>query len=322
MDKGRESMLLEVEIVSQGSVRVLREYAPSVIRLADRKSARLIANPSRERFSNGAGFTLIELLVVIAIIAILMAILMPALNRVREQGKRAVCLGNLRQMGFAWIMYADDNDSKIVNGNTSTGGHNKDGVCWVYWPGRNVSEEQRMDGIKRGLIYEYCPNLKLYKCPTGIRGEVVTYAIVDSMNGYDAIPGAEGLIVKRRTQIRKPGRRAVFLDEGRLSPASWTVWYEQERWWDQITARHGDGTNCSFADGHSEYWKWKDPRTMEVAEMDYSYWQSTARQGYLSSSPGNSDLYRVQQAVWGKLGYPPTCVGGECFAPGGPLGGN
>jgi prepilin-type N-terminal cleavage/methylation domain-containing protein len=53
------------------------------------------------------GFTLIELLVVIAIIAVLMAILLPALNRVKEQGKRAVCLSNLRQLTMAWIMYAD-----------------------------------------------------------------------------------------------------------------------------------------------------------------------------------------------------------------------
>jgi len=62
------------------------------------------------------GFTLIALLVVIAIIAILLAILMPALNRVREQGKRAVCLGHLRQLGLVWIMYADDNYGYIVNG--------------------------------------------------------------------------------------------------------------------------------------------------------------------------------------------------------------
>ena len=72
------------------------------------------------------GFTLIELLVVIAIIAILMAILMPALNRVREQGKRAVCLSNLKQLALAWIMYADENNGKLVNGaagysNTTTG---------------------------------------------------------------------------------------------------------------------------------------------------------------------------------------------------------
>ena len=53
-------------------------------------------------------FTLIELLVVIAIIALLMAVLMPALSRAREQGKRAVCLNNVKQLTFAWIMYADE----------------------------------------------------------------------------------------------------------------------------------------------------------------------------------------------------------------------
>ncbi len=272
-----------------------------------------VVNQESGRYQRG--FTLIELLVVIAIIAVLMAILMPALNRVREQGKRAACLNNVKQMALAWIMYADDNDNKIVNGNTSTGSHNKDGTCWVYWSGRSVSEEARIEGIQRGLLYEYCPNIKLYKCPTGIRGEVVTYAIVDALNGYDAIPGAEGQIVKNRTQIRKPGQRAVFLDEGRLSPASWTIWYDQERWWDQITARHGDGTNFSFVDGHSEYWKWKDPRTLEICKADYDYWQGTGRHGDVSSSPGNQDLYNVQKAVWGKLGYTPTCIGGECFIP-------
>jgi prepilin-type N-terminal cleavage/methylation domain-containing protein len=91
---------------------------------------------NQESARHQRGFTLIELLVVIAIIAVLMAILMPALNRVREQGKRAACLNNVKQMALAWIMYADDNDNKIVNGNTSTGGHNKDGTCWVYWSGR------------------------------------------------------------------------------------------------------------------------------------------------------------------------------------------
>jgi len=120
------------------------------------------------------------------------------------------------------------------------------------------------------------------------------------------VPGAEGQVLRNRSQIRRPGTRAVFLDEGRLSPASWTIWYNQERWWDQITARHGKGTNFSFADGRSEYWKWKDPRTVEIAEMDYDYWQNTARHGGQSSSPGNPDLYGVQRAVWGRLGYTPT----------------
>ena len=69
-----------------------------------------------------SGFTLIKLLVVIAIIAILMAILMPTLNRAREQGQRIVCESNLKQLTLAWIMYADDNDDKIDNGNA--GWHN------------------------------------------------------------------------------------------------------------------------------------------------------------------------------------------------------
>jgi prepilin-type N-terminal cleavage/methylation domain-containing protein/prepilin-type processing-associated H-X9-DG protein len=256
------------------------------------------------------GFTLIELLVVIAIIAILMAILIPTLNRAKEQGKRAACLNNLRQLTLAWVLYADDYDGKIVNGNTSLddiadGGWNLDDTCWVYWPGRAASEQERIDGIMRGLLYPYCPNIKLYKCPTGIRGELVTYAIVDAMNGYNAISGAEGQVLRNRTQIRNPINRAVFLDEGRLSPASWTIWYNQERWWDQITARHGDGTNFGFADGHSEYWKWKDPRTIEIAEMDYDYWQNTGRHDTsLSMQADNPDLHKVRKAVWGKL--PPT----------------
>jgi len=245
-------------------------------------------------------FTLIELLVVIAIIAILMAILMPALNRAREQGKRAACLNNLRQLVLAWIMYADENDDKVVHANTGRDD------AWVRWRGRTATERERIDGLKSGMLYPYCPNVKLYKCPTGIRDEIVTYAIPDAMNGYDGIPGTESLMVYRRAQIRRPNERMVFLDEGRLSPNSWTIWYDQERWWDQITARHGDGTNVAFAGGRGEYWKWKDPRTLEIAEMDYDYWQNTGRHGGLATSPGNPDLHKVQRAVWSKLGYTPS----------------
>lgn len=75
------------------------------------------------------GFTLIELLVVIAIIAILMAVLMPALSRAREQGKRAVCLNNCKQLQFAWMMYADDNDGKMING--EAGFDRRDEPAWV-----------------------------------------------------------------------------------------------------------------------------------------------------------------------------------------------
>ena len=226
-------------------------------------------------------FTLIELLVVIAVIAVLMAILMPALNRAREQGKRTACVNNLRQLTVGWILYADDNNDKIVAANTGAT------AAWVVYADATTTEQTKINGIRSGTLFKYCPEVKLFKCPTGVRGELVTYAIPDTMNGYYFIPGTKEQRSTAAPRFQAADNQIVFLDEGRLSPSSWTIHYDQERWWDQITARHGDGTNFSFADGHAEYWKWKDPRTLEVAKMDYDTWQNTARNG--------ADVHRAGQ---------------------------
>ena len=257
------------------------------------------------------GFTLIELLVVIAIIAILMAILIPALNRVREQGKRAVCLSNVKQLGLAWVLYADDNDNKIVNGCTGVAGQGNvpaDEDGWVHWAGYadETGEAEQIIAVKEGALFPYVKSERLYKCPTGLRGEMRTYAIVDSMNGWPSGPN-----IKNRMDISRPGERVVFIDEGWATFASWSVPYDREAWWgsavtqagilaadnrhkDPPPVRHGNGTNFSFADGHSEYFKWKDPRTISYGMLEV---------GSNPSQPGNQDLHRVQRAVWGELGY-------------------
>ena len=109
---------------------------------------------------NRRGFTLIELLVVIAIIAILMGILMPALNRAREQGRRAVCQGNLKTLTLSWIIYADENDGKIVNGAggfhyLSGGGHTENGadpgIVERAWVGRGWGENWNSDSPNTGV---------------------------------------------------------------------------------------------------------------------------------------------------------------------------
>jgi prepilin-type N-terminal cleavage/methylation domain-containing protein/prepilin-type processing-associated H-X9-DG protein len=237
-------------------------------------------------------FTLIELLVVIAIIAVLMAILMPALQKAREQGKRISCLSNLKQLQLAWSMYADDFDGRIVNGKAG-GGEN----AWAQIPGSYASSADAQEAFEQGALYKYVSATKIFKCPTGIRGEWATYAVVDAMNGHSFGNMPKGVHIKNRSDIRHPSKRIVFLDEGLLSPGSWTIYYDQERWWDCVPIRHGMGSTFSFVDGHAEYRKWTDPRTIEMAQKTWT------GAGYHEEHPGNEDLHWVQRGVWGKLGY-------------------
>ncbi len=276
------------------------------------------------------GFTLIELLVVIAIIAILMAILMPALNRAREQGRRAVCLNHLKTLTLAWSMYADENDDRIVNGEAywapnadpsapvPTSGPHKGEQYWVgndcasgFAQGEQRPIEIQKQAIRVGALFPYCSAEKAYRCPTGIRGEMRTYSTGYGMNGcFDAAGTYEGnrgvrvgktvLMVKKRSEIvvPAPAYRLVFLDEGQISPDSYAIHYTTPRWWDPPFVRHGDGTNVSFADGHSAYWKYRGAETIRVGKManlQYNYTPTT--------EGGIADLQKMQIAIWGRLGY-------------------
>lgn len=250
-------------------------------------------------------FTLIELLVVIAIIAILMAILMPALNRAKEQGKRAVCLNNLKQLTLAWIIYADNNDDKLVNGDTEEyEGMYRDGLApreshykeraWVRkdWED-DTTMKQKKQAILDGALYPYVKDLKTYKCPTGrdTQNEYRLYTMVDAMNckGWDN----DRIMLKRRMEITEAAFRFVLLDDGGTAGTTWGGWTTYARidqWWDPPPIRHANGTTFSFADGHSEHWKWMDQRT-----IDFGY-EGRANSG---TQEGNEDIRRTQIACWG-----------------------
>jgi prepilin-type N-terminal cleavage/methylation domain-containing protein/prepilin-type processing-associated H-X9-DG protein len=261
-------------------------------------------------------FTLIELLVVIAIIAILMAILMPALARAREGGKRSACLSNLKQITLAWNMYADNNDDRLVNG--ATGCTDVENTTWaagrfshrneLAWINTfdNRTWDVQIQGIKTGALWPYLPNEKTYRCPTGRRGQALTYSIMFSMNGVAYSWSQEpGVSVKKRTEIRPNlAQRLLLIDEGFMTSDSYAVWYKQENWFDNPPVRHGDGVTVSFADGHVEHWRWRGTDTIKHAR-DYenknpdTAWKPKTDEGY-------EDLYRIQRGCWGKLGYFPT----------------
>lgn len=255
--------------------------------------------------SRHRGFTLIELLVVIAVISLLMAILMPALKAAREQGKRGVCLSNLKQLTLAWVMYTYDNDGKIPYSDVWWSWRYSPpvGPCWTEWYdkpghllGRDPKKSDWYKGLKEGSLWQYCKSEKLYKCPNGSRNEYLTYTIADSMNGgcfWDEY--TPELKITNIHQIRETSGRMVFVGESPVSTGTWGVLYSKEAWYDVPPKLHSKGTTFSFADGHSEFWKWRDSRTPET----------TFNEGK-DEQPGNVDLHKVQKAVWGKLGYVPS----------------
>jgi prepilin-type N-terminal cleavage/methylation domain-containing protein len=249
------------------------------------------------------GFTLVELLVVIAIIALLMAILMPALNRARELGRRAVCLGNLKQLALAWVMFADENDGDLVDGRAGAAIPGTNPTIYSGWvgdvPAAGNDTRAQIVRIRDGTLWEFLKNAKVYRCPAGEVNKMQNYAIVDAMNGVKQNKTvADQVWANNRGDLSKTQKQLVFLDIGKVRNSSYHVHYDLPNWHDPPSVRHRDGVTISYADAHSEYIKWKSiPET--------ATWGRNEEGGNQPQSPeGIADLQMFQRLVYGKLGYP------------------
>jgi len=269
--------------------------------------------------SGGRGFTLIELLVVIAIIAILAALLLPALNKGKLKAQGVQCLANHRQLCLAWRMYSDDNQDRLLYASDNPSDASTIASTWVtgYLQWYNPQDPANWDpnhDITKSPMWPYCGrSLSIWKCPADrsfvvVNGQAKPRVRSMSMNfflggfgGWDGsgfLDTASYKLYFKQTELADPGPAKVFvfldmrpdsIDIGNFAPCM-TGWPNQPAsygFYDLPGFYHHFANGFSFADGHSETHRWRDARTTPPL-LD------TSNIGDEFSSPNNPDVAWLQ----------------------------
>jgi prepilin-type N-terminal cleavage/methylation domain-containing protein/prepilin-type processing-associated H-X9-DG protein len=283
-------------------------------------------------------FTLIELLVVIAIIAILLSVLIPALNVAKAMATGAVCLANLNALNKTWYLYQEDNDMWLVGLSDYTGTPYR----WVEYPlytdkygSAAVGQGEcnlnyQLNGIRAGKLFAYTNSEKVYHCPndkywtktltiTGVTGKFgpwISYSGSGLMNSEDytartgmsitgfrtvTLPSGQSkqlICVNKFNQVKTPASRFTFVEEDYVIHDQW---------------RYLGGYVMM---GNSNYWSWWDwpawyhngRSTLGFADghVEKHDWKDTRTQDIMRTGTGSAIQQDNLDIVYCNDGYVPA----------------
>ena len=213
-------------------------------------------------------FTLIELLVVLAIIGILLSILLPQLNKVREASLRAVCSSNMSQLLKAYSAYTTQNNNNFVSAETTeSNGH---APAWFLHSSYDFDTY-----VSQSPLYPYLENEGIFRCPSENRDSLYSngnykrsYSINTSLNGRGWIAAEDRR--ERVERVEVPDNTYVFLgdsDDRGYNMGSFVHGYDH-KWVDWPASRHGNSrTPISFLDGHVDTYVFQDAATTQLTDF-------------------------------------------------------